>query len=246
MVLRVDESDPRCPFVAGMEDIPVEEVLCLRECVLTNKPYPQLSFRDGPRCAFPLSLTQKEIKQQIFLGGRLACRVVNIVISKNKAKPHAGVIRHLHAIETDLGAAPAPAQGPGLSRKEPITMDDDEDDQDFVIVDNLRNGKRSAGPNSAGDNRRKRRPTKQPILTYGDVFCGAGGGSRGATQAGLHVKWGLDNDDEAIQAYQSNHPAALPFQCNAHNFPPRGYTNEELRVDILHLSPPCCFFSPAQ
>jgi hypothetical protein len=53
----------------------------------------------------------------------------------------------VHPIETDLGATPAPTQGPGLSRK-----DDDEDDQGFVIVDNLRNGKKPVDLDSAGNN----------------------------------------------------------------------------------------------
>jgi DNA (cytosine-5)-methyltransferase 1 len=243
MVLRVDEADPRCPFIAGMEDIPVSEVLRTRECVLTNKPYPELSFRDGPRCAFPLSLTRKEIKQQMFVGGRLACRVINIIISKNKAKPHAGIIRHLYAREADIGAATGPAHGPGLSREEPISLDDDEDG--FVMIDK----KSHATPNSAGETPRKPKlplPTKHAYLTFGDVFCGAGGASQGARQAGLQIKWGLDFDEHAIEAYQMNNPGALPFRCSAHDFPPQGHTNEELRVDILHLSPPCCYFSPAQ
>jgi DNA (cytosine-5)-methyltransferase 1 len=253
MVLRVDESNPRCPFVAGMEDVSVDEVLRPRECVLTNKPYPLLSFRDSPRCAFPASLSEKEMKQQVFHGGRLACRVVNILINKSKAKPHAGIVRHLYAREADKTAAASPVQGPGLSRTESIAVDEQED-EGFVVVgsnndDLTGHFKGHAQSNSVADGSKKRKspmPTKHSRYTFGDVFCGAGGASQGARQAGLHIRWGLDNDDDAIQAYENNYPGALPFRCNAHDFPPEGHSNEELRVDVLHLSPPCCFFSPAQ
>jgi DNA (cytosine-5)-methyltransferase 1 len=137
-----------------MEDVSVDEVLRLRECVLTNKPYPLLSSRDGPRCAFPASLSKKEMKQQVFYGGRLACRVVNILINKSKAKPHAGIIRHLYAREADKTTAAAPVQGPGLSRTESIAVDKQED-EGFVIV-NCNNDltghfKRHAQSNSVTD-----------------------------------------------------------------------------------------------
>jgi DNA (cytosine-5)-methyltransferase 1 len=215
MVLRVDESDPRCPFVAGMEDVSIDEVVRLRECVLTNKPYPLLSFRNGPRREYPASISKKEIKSRVFHEGQLACRVVNILINKNKAKPHAGVIRHLYANESDT------------------TTTADQDDG-FIIID---------GDNGNGSLARRDRRDR---YVFGDVFCGAGGASQGAKQAGLDIMWGMDNDNDAITAYQKNYPGALPFRCNTHDFPPRGHSNEELKVDILHLSPPCCFFSPAQ
>jgi hypothetical protein len=74
----------------------------------------------------------------MFVRGRLACRVVNILISKSidKVKPHAGIVRHLYAREADMGAAAGLSQEPGLSRNEPIALDDDDDDDDeFVLVE---------------------------------------------------------------------------------------------------------------
>jgi DNA (cytosine-5)-methyltransferase 1 len=244
MVLHVDENDTQCPFVAGMEDISVDEVLRLRDCVLTNKPYPLMSFRVGPRCAFPASFGQREIKQQLFYGGRLACRVVVIRYVNKTSKTYSGVIRHLYAKEADIPTTPV--TGAGQSRTDSIRLDVEEP---VLVVSNglLGRGVRSRSDffESTPNRHTLRSPTKQGHFTFGDVFCGAGGASQGAKQAGLHVKWGLDNDSYAIQAYQNNHHGALPFRCNAHNFPPRGHTSGELRVDVLHLSPPCCYFSPA-
>jgi DNA (cytosine-5)-methyltransferase 1 len=36
------------------------------------------------------------------------------------------------------------------------------------------------------------------------------------------------------------------LKMNAHNFPPKGISKENWKVDVLHLSPPCCYWSPAQ
>jgi hypothetical protein len=58
MVFRVDEADPRRPLIGGMED----EVLHTRTCVLTDKAYPQSSFRDSPKCA--LLLSSPELSQR--------------------------------------------------------------------------------------------------------------------------------------------------------------------------------------
>jgi len=255
MVLRVKEDDTRCPFVAGMEDIPVDEVLRPRDCVLTNKPYPLSSFRDAGGCNFPPGLSEKEVKQNIFHGGRLACRVVNILFVSKNGKHYSGIVRHLYNRESDKPSTDSSTNGPGLSRATPIPIPDDQrDDQRDAPLGShglSGQGKRRARSASieivdAPNKRRSSHPSKQAHFTFGDVFCGAGGASQGAKQAGLHVVWGLDNDDRAIQAYGLNHPGALPFRRNAHNFPPGGYTNRDLNVDVLHLSPPCCFFSPAQ
>ena len=246
MVISVDENDTRCPMVVGMEEVSVDEVLHLRECVLTDKPYPLRSFREDLPREISVSLSDKEMKQQIFHGGRLVCRVLNILEFKTTGKsanPTCGIIRQLYAREADVNENATASQGPGTSRYDCITLD--EDDSEGENEPAL--GKERTRPSS--NMPRKRRspmPTKPGHYTFGDMFCGAGGSSQGALQAGLQVRWGLDADDDAIEAYQSNHIGALPFRCNAHDFPPPGTTVEELRVDVLHLSPPCCYFSPAQ
>jgi DNA (cytosine-5)-methyltransferase 1 len=252
MVLHVKENDARCPFVAGMEDVSVDKVLRPRDCILTNKPYPFQSFRDVNRCSFPPGLTEKQIKEQVFHGGRLVCRLVNIRFVSKNGKPYSGDVRILYSKESDTTVMIRSSDEPGLSRSTPIPIEDDPSNASTSSYGLSGQGKRRARsnslevPNQAPNKRKSPYPTKRAQYTFGDVFCGAGGASQGAKQAGLVVIWGLDNDEAAIEAYGLNHRGALRFRRNAHNFPPRGYTNEELRVDVLHLSPPCCFFSPAQ
>jgi DNA (cytosine-5)-methyltransferase 1 len=41
-----------------------------------------------------------------------------------------------------------------------------------------------------------------------DIYCGAGGSTYGAMQAGLHVAYGLDRDASAVRTFARNHPDA--------------------------------------
>ncbi|TVY81929.1 Modification methylase HphIA [Lachnellula suecica] len=85
-------------------------------------------------------------------------------------------------------------------------------------------------------------------LTYGDAFCGAGGTTRGALQAGLHIKWGFDFNPTPCLTWRANFPQARCFAIRSDEFVSLARcsaTPDIMKVDILHLSPPCQFFSPA-
>ena len=86
----------------------------------------------------------------------------------------------------------------------------------------------------------------QQMYSFGDCFCGAGGVSRGAKQAGLHVGWGFDADDDAIASYESNfeHGGTL---CKCEDVAKflRHAGSKRYRVDIMHASPPCQPYSAA-
>jgi DNA (cytosine-5)-methyltransferase 1 len=85
----------------------------------------------------------------------------------------------------------------------------------------------------------------QNAYTFGDGFCGAGGASCGARQAGLKVKWSFDMNENAMKSYGLNFPRneTKSRRVEAHQFfqKPMPF----LRVDIMHCSPPCQTFSPA-
>ncbi|KAH8431413.1 DNA cytosine methyltransferase [Aspergillus melleus] len=79
--------------------------------------------------------------------------------------------------------------------------------------------------------------------TFGDGFCGAGGVSCGANQAGLEIKWAFDGSQHATESYQLNFDNAECELGRIDHF----LTNDEdfQRVDVSHGSPPCQTFSPA-
>ncbi|TGO24420.1 hypothetical protein BPAE_0103g00210 [Botrytis paeoniae] len=100
---------------------------------------------------------------------------------------------------------------------------------------------------------------KEPLVlapgqtfTYGDAFCGAGGTTRGAVMAGLRVKWGFDFDQHACTTWRLNFPGATCYEMSSECFvslatpsPCSSDIPNDVKVDILHLSPPCQYFSPA-
>lgn len=97
-------------------------------------------------------------------------------------------------------------------------------------------------PNKRSNN--SRQSIKQ-CYTFGDCFCGAGGTSRGAIQAGLHINWGFDFNLPACQSYKLNFPTARIYNVWAHDFVNLLNQDHDCKVDICHLSPPCQFFSDA-
>ncbi|OBT79943.1 hypothetical protein VF21_01623 [Pseudogymnoascus sp. 05NY08] len=89
------------------------------------------------------------------------------------------------------------------------------------------------------------------MYTYGDAFCGAGGATRGAHMAGFKVVWGFDFNAHACETWRLNFPSANMYEMSAYDVceiwakeAKAGMPNRA-QVDILHISPPCQFFSPA-
>ena len=78
--------------------------------------------------------------------------------------------------------------------------------------------------------------------TFGDAFCGGGGVSRGAQMAGLAVAWGFDRGPDQCQTWSTNFPYAEIFHCDVTAF--LG-AKIDVKIDILHLSPPCQPYSSA-
>jgi DNA (cytosine-5)-methyltransferase 1 len=79
--------------------------------------------------------------------------------------------------------------------------------------------------------------------TAGDTFSGAGGASRGMTQAGAHLQFTIDHWDHAVASIKKNFPLATNYGMEITDF----ITDKDIhhRVDMLHLSPPCQVWSPA-
>ncbi|KAG7291619.1 hypothetical protein NEMBOFW57_001638 [Staphylotrichum longicolle] len=90
-----------------------------------------------------------------------------------------------------------------------------------------------------------RRPIRSHGQKYtaGDVFAGAGGASRGIERAGVKLVFAVDHWDPAAQSLRSNFRDTRIYNMEVTDF----ITSKETTcdVDILHLSPPCQFWSPA-
>ncbi|USP81261.1 c-5 cytosine methyltransferase [Curvularia clavata] len=249
MVLRINEGDQRPLLVAGLEDIEIKDDLCniwrRRQCVFTHKPCPPPGCGDPIMIKVPRNLTQQEIKLLLFEDGVLTCRSIYVqYINARNQKPYSGIVRHLYAREVNELKSSTDELPPFFPEVSNASQLDDDDDDCVVVLKHSIRGRRESLLDVEILEAPPRRIKEGP-LTFADGFCGAGGASQGAVQAGFLVRWGFDKDDLAIEAYELNHPGALAFKMDAHDFPPCNIGKAFLRVDVLHLSPPCCYWSPA-
>lgn len=254
MILHVNIHDTRSPLDQGMEDIDPADIVRKRDCLLTSKPYPLGNYKQDPVPAHFSTLTQEEQKSIVFHQGKLVCRYVFIMVDAENRKNYEGEIRNLYSHECATKPRVTSHSRKGLARETSITIDDD-DDEDLVLIEKRqytqkrKRRERSESVTKSDMTPPKRRP-KLPqgkrIYTFGDAFCGAGGASEGARQAGFYVMWGLDKNEAALLAYGANFSNADVYLMDAHNFSDLNAAKQKLKIDCLHLSPPCCFWSIAQ
>jgi hypothetical protein len=125
-----------------------------------------------------------------------------------------------------------------------ISIDDDDEKPSLTEYKQETNVQTdSLGPTSEKKSRVLSDQRGQSRYTVGDGFCGAGGVSRGAVMAGMAVLWAFDMEPEMCASYGKNFPNTKLACADAFNFTTEARYGSI--VDILHLSPPCQFFSPA-
>ncbi|KAK0656476.1 S-adenosyl-L-methionine-dependent methyltransferase [Cercophora newfieldiana] len=77
----------------------------------------------------------------------------------------------------------------------------------------------------------------------GDTFSGAGGASRGMTQAGLNLQFTIDHWENAVESMKLNFPKPENYEMDIGDFIASDTIKHQ--VDMLHMSPPCQVYSPA-
>ncbi|KAK0723894.1 S-adenosyl-L-methionine-dependent methyltransferase [Apiosordaria backusii] len=81
--------------------------------------------------------------------------------------------------------------------------------------------------------------------TAADIFAGAGGASRGIERSGCRLLFSLDHWEPAADSLRRNFPGTHIYQKDVTDFVTDELPAEHSYPDILHLSPPCQFWSPA-
>lgn len=86
--------------------------------------------------------------------------------------------------------------------------------------------------------------TKPTVL---DLFCGAGGLSKGFETAGFKILAGNDNWKDALETFKINHPEAIPIQGDITKKEVREKIIEAVdrKVDVIVGGPPCQAYSLA-
>ena len=78
-----------------------------------------------------------------------------------------------------------------------------------------------------------------------DLFCGAGGFSKGFELAGLNCVGGIDNVQPAVATHQLNHKNSISICSDIRLLPPEEFARRigNVRVDVIIGGPPCPTFS---
>ena len=231
MMLRSNPADTREIFKQSTNFVKIEDVIRIRELVLTNRHYPALSFREVDPS--PMN------KDFILAQSRLVCRWEFIVITDNHGvlQPIGeGEVNGLHNTMIRMSKNQKRFNFRGDTVKGGACRRWLPGEKSFDQAERRRcHQKDSPLPNSLNEHEQR--------YNFGDAFCGAGGASRAAKGAGLRVDWGFDFDPAAIRSYNLNFWKTRSEAAPAHIF--ATVIKDDFKVDILHLSPPCQPFSPA-
>lgn len=222
MFVSIDTDDPRPWYIQGLDEVPVTYAIRKRMLMVTDQPFPIHSYREETKYESS-GPNSEEVKRGIVAGEILVCRSIFAHVyghgerKRKRRRPWQGLLRFILHKEADNGG--------GLLTGKHAEQVDLEDDESLLADQNT-----------------TRRPTKERQYTMADIFMGAGGASCAAKMAGLDVKYGLDHWEEAVRTASKNFPRARILLSEAADFLP---PNFDATVYILHISPPCQYFSPA-
>lgn len=79
-----------------------------------------------------------------------------------------------------------------------------------------------------------------------DLFCGAGGSSSGAQNAGIEIAAGFDLWEPAVKTYSANFPCARIYADDIRQLSPKDVRKEIGNIDLLLASPECTNHSVAK
>lgn len=221
---------------SALHEVSVEHVLKNRHIIFTNQNFPLLSGRDD-------DASFQDPTQQVTFGP-LFCRWIDTTVVDERRRSVEHIIQRLDFRDAD---------------DDTRSVDGDRTRKTRIATNEARFQWRGIPTELGGMHVSGRRTghldgkievEQVRSYTFADAFCGAGGTSRGAIDAGLHLRWGFDNNLEAITSYRHNfqrHGADCRHQSVDEFIRLVIALNDvsPFRVDVLHISPPCQPFSPA-
>lgn len=240
----IDRDDGRDVWEQSVHAIRPEEVARIRRLVCTNRPFPECRYQKED---IPSEIKMKEEKEamrhvedEMVLVARwaLVARFSNAETRVRTAsvldRPRNSVIlRSLREDECTKGDYADSHIKQLLWRGETV----------LGGSGNLNSGS-SSSRYTYGDGCKCKPFANSRNLLTNQSDCGAGGMTVGAAAAGLKVEWGFDFNHHAGNTWQKNFPRASFHFLPVNEFAALPDPNQDLWVDILHLSPPCQVFSP--
>ncbi|KAG5982440.1 hypothetical protein E4U55_001888 [Claviceps digitariae] len=213
-------------------------VVSRRNMIKTNSLYPTFAVRRRPQAASngltPGQLARADVDSTV------VCRwkwTVNFVESHRQSKIIEEAIERINAEQVSEPQFMVPEQtlcnGWRGGRHRGGSWRYTHNDQSVIRCDDEQ---------SVRPARRYRRHGQR--YTLFDAFSGARGVSRGAKSAGFQVTHAVDREPAVWDTYSINFPETLLYKMSVDQFIQEA-KDVYIRPDILHMSPPCQFFSPA-
>ncbi|KAI0007556.1 S-adenosyl-L-methionine-dependent methyltransferase [Xylariaceae sp. FL0662B] len=239
-ILQIDEDDQRSDEIQAAIQVPVRDVLKLRVFHVTNKNFPEHRF---PPDVYK-DITEIEEKGVLICRWKYRLVYQDTRTRESRKPPLEFIIAHINGNEVPKSRFRASEswrmnawRGGKVRGGEFNPEERDFTTRVTVNVDELKDRN-----NIIEEPWIQKQPRQQ--YTFGDMFCGAGGASSGARSAGFRVRIGCDNAVGACRTYRNNFPEACLYEQDMYDFI-QWIRNGSLRLDVLHLSPPCQFWSPA-
>ncbi|KAK6001047.1 hypothetical protein QM012_003130 [Aureobasidium pullulans] len=235
-VLQQNLEDARAIEVQSLHDVPVSLVVRTRCLKHTNTPFPENSFRK-------LEDMHGQTMDFVQDNAQLTCRWKRIFqytcsVELMTGYPHLQSIQRVTDAECDKGfRIPDIVLRKAVPKLESdLTVIDltaqDAADQDAQHLSNMLN------------NTHISEPSADSAYTFGDFFCGAGGVSIGAREAGFKVVYGVDHDKDACATYRLNFPDTRVFEEDV-NYTLTARVKENAHVRCVHMSTVCKTISTA-
>ncbi|KAH6607188.1 dna cytosine-5--methyltransferase [Trichoderma cornu-damae] len=234
MMLHIQRREGGRELPAVLVDVPPTSIVKKRSLVVTNAVYPEHCCDMDELGAHAGSEATRQRLAELY--GKLVCRwkfVIYFTVqgrSRTTTRPEEEVLERVQSDE-------APSQEHRVS--------------DEVLCNQWRGGRVRGGswpprgsgiidleaqtPSRDAARRQGSRRMGQKYTLF-DSFSGAGGVSRGAQGSGFKVQYAA--------TYRANFRDAELFRMSVSDFI-QASKDRQMRVDVLHLSPPCQYFSPA-
>ncbi|KAH0255946.1 S-adenosyl-L-methionine-dependent methyltransferase, partial [Aureobasidium melanogenum] len=234
-VLQQNLEDPRAIQIQSLHDVPVSLVVRTRCLKHTNVPFRENSFRTredmyGQGKQFPRDNAQLTCRwKRVF---QYSCaedlkkghpqqqslqRITDVECDEDFRVPDFVLRRAVPMIKSDLTVTDLTA--------------DEAADQDTQQLIGLMSGTHISD-------------TDHSAYTFADFYCGAGGVSAGAKQAGFKIVYGVDHDRDACATYRLNFPGTTVFEESI-NYNLTVRVQENAHVRCVHMSTVCKTISTA-
>ncbi|KAI4725233.1 S-adenosyl-L-methionine-dependent methyltransferase [Aureobasidium sp. EXF-10728] len=235
-VLQQNLEDPRAVEVQSLHDVSVDSVVRTRCLKHTNVPFPENSFRTRE----DMHEQSKEFCRDF---AQLTCRWKRLFqygcsTNLRLGYPEEQSIQRLTDVECDEGFRVPDVM---LRRAVPKVK------SDLTVVDLTAEEAADQTSRQLADmlnNTHISEPIADSAHTFADFYCGGGGVSIGAREAGFKVVYGVDHDKDACATYRLNFPGTTVFEEDI-NYHLTVRVQENGHVRVVHMSTVCKTVSTA-